>query len=69
MSSGAPESGESNRPLREYVGFTWQDDWNDKVGLLLYAADSTEASAVARATFGEGVNVSVWNREDAKKPR
>lgn len=56
-------------PPREFVGFTWQDDFWDRTGVLVEAADSSEAQAVVRAAFGPGFGVSIWNEEDAAGPR
>ncbi len=54
--------------LREFVGFVWQeDDFADQMGVMVEAADVTEAGAILRAIYGD--HVSVWNQADAEKPR
>jgi len=56
--------------LREFVGFVWPDDnFSDQTGLLVLAVDVTEAGTLAREAYGEGFRVSLWNEEDAAKPR
>jgi len=56
--------------LREFVGFVWpDDDFSDQMGLLVLATDVTEAVALAHEAFGDGFRVSLWNEEDAAKPR
>ena len=62
-------SNESGNP-REFVGFVWpEDDFSDQIGLLVLAADVTEAATVAREAYGDGFRASLWNEEDAAKPR
>jgi hypothetical protein len=57
-------------PLREFVGFVWpEDDFSNQIGLLVLAVDSTEAGTVAHEAYGDGFRVSLWNEEDAAKPR
>lgn len=56
--------------LREYVGFVWPEgDFLDQTGLLVLAADALEAGTVAREAYGDDYRVSLWNEEDAAKPR
>lgn len=55
--------------LREFIGFIWQDDFSDRTGVLVVAADVSDAAAVVRAAYGDGVRVSLWNEEDAARPR
>ncbi len=63
--------------LREYVGFVWwgpDEDWADflakeKTGVLVYAADVTEAAAIVRECYGHDVRMSIRNEEDARRPR
>jgi len=63
------EAGVPPRQVREFVGFAWQDDWTDQVGLLVEALDVTEAKALAQATLGSSFRVSMWNEDDANAPR
>ena len=56
-------------PAREFVGFVWLDDISDRTGVLVEAADSSEAHAVVQAAFGPGFGVSIWNEKDAAGPR
>lgn len=66
---------EPGAPEREYVGYVWwgetRHDWADgeRIGVLLYAASSTEAGAIVRSYFGANVRSSLWNEEDANRPR
>ncbi len=60
---------EEHPRLREFVGFVWQDAFEDRTGVLVEAVDASEAASVVRAAFGSAFRVSVWNEEDAAKPR
>lgn len=55
-------------PLREYVGFIWIDD-RPGIRLSVYARSGDEALAEVEAEHGEGHVTSIWNENDAKKPR
>jgi hypothetical protein len=55
-------------PLREYVGYIWIGD-EPKVRLSLSAHSLDEARALVEAEHGEGHIVSLWNEDDASKPR
>lgn len=57
-----------DRP-REFIGFVWQDEFSDQTGMLVEAADSTEAVAIVKTADGDDVSVSLWNDEHAAKPR
>jgi hypothetical protein len=55
---------------REFVGFAWpRSDFLDQMGLLVEAVDVTKAGTVVRAALGSDFEVSLWNEEDAKRPR
>ena len=54
---------------REFVGFVWQDDSWDRTGVLLEAADNSEARAILQSVYGDGSGISVWNEDDAAQPR
>lgn len=56
------------RTLREFVGFAWQADWTDQVGMLVEAYDVTEAVSIVQAAL-PGWRVSLWNEEDASRAR
>lgn len=55
--------------LREFVGFVWQDDHSESTGVLVEATHVSEASAVLKEVYGAAWRSSVWNEEDAAKPR
>ncbi len=58
----------NERPLRKYVGFIWIDD-EPGVRLAIEARSVEDARAVIIAQYGEGHRISVWNEEDASRPR
>lgn len=62
-------SGGEGDDLREYVGFVWQGDFWSQTGILVMAADADEAKALVRAACGDAVGISLWNEEDAARPR
>ncbi len=59
---------EGVQPLKEYVGFIWIGD-EPGVRLSVWARSPSEAGALVRAEYGEGHPMSLWNEDDAEKPR
>lgn len=55
--------------LREFVGFVWEGDWDDRIGVLVEADDAATAARVVKAIYGSGFRVSLWNETDAEMPR
>lgn len=55
-------------PLKEYVGFIWIGD-APGVRLSIMARSPEEAEAVMEAEYGSGHVYSLWNEEDASRPR
>lgn len=53
---------------KEYVGYVWVDG-EPGIRLSVWAESATEASELIDAEFGEGSIHSVWNEEDASRPR
>jgi len=65
---------EETRGVREYVGFIWfDDDEEDRVDFQVEANSLDEAVTRAIRTYGQGredhARVSVWNEDDAPRPR
>lgn len=66
-------------PLREYVGHIWIDaksspprSWPPEappIPLRLLATSSRDARFRVVEEYGEGHVISVWNEEDAARPR
>ena len=70
MTEGKTSSDEGSiERSREFVGFVWRGDWLDRQNVRVWAADSSEAHALLKAEFGDDFGVSVWNEEDAERPR
>ena len=63
------DSGLARRSPREFVGFVWLDDWTQRIGVLVDAADLDEATATVRSAYGDDVHVSIWNETDASAAR
>jgi hypothetical protein len=60
---------EPERPRTKlYVGYAWIGD-APGIRLEFLAATPGEAYAAAKAQYGEDSVVSVWNEQDANKPR
>jgi len=55
-------------PIREFVGFIWIGD-EPGIRLRLMAMTVTEARELVIEEYGEGHVISLWNEEDASKPR
>jgi hypothetical protein len=55
-------------PLREYVGLIWIGEQSG-IRLSVWAHTVEEARAQVLADYGEGHVISLWNEDDARKPR
>lgn len=53
---------------RDFVGYLWVDD-EPRRDLVVRARSVTEARRLVIAQHGEGHIVSLWNEEDARRPR
>ncbi len=64
-------SSAGDRRPREFIGFVWFDgDWLGKrEGVLVVAGGVEEAGRIVRECLGPDVGVSVWNEDDAMRPR
>ena len=56
------------QPLTEYVGYVWKDDL-PRIDFKVEAKSLEEAKREVLARYGEGFSVSIWNEEDARRPR
>lgn len=61
-------SGSEDQPMRTYVGFVWIEG-RPGVRLSVPARSLEEARAAVEAEYGEGHVISLWNEDDASKPR
>ena len=59
---------DTRRPLREFVGFIWIAD-EPALRLSVMARSVEEAREKVIAEHGEGHAISLWNDQDASKPR
>lgn len=59
---------EPGEPKREYVGFVRIAGQPD-IKLRLMASSLDEAEAIVIEQYGEGHWISIWNEEDARRPR
>lgn len=55
-------------PLKEYVGFIWIGD-QPGIRLSVWAHTGQEAWDEVIAEYGEGHVISIWNEDDANRPR
>lgn len=53
---------------KEYVGYVWPQD-EPGIRLSVWAASAGDAGELIDAEFGAGSIHSVWNEEDASRPR
>ncbi|MEL7296397.1 MAG: hypothetical protein AAGJ86_01980 [Pseudomonadota bacterium] len=53
---------------REFVGFIWIGA-KPGIRLKIYAPTISEARKKVIAEYGEGHQISLWNEDDANKPR
>lgn len=61
-------SGPEQSPLKEYVGFIWIGE-EPGVRLSVMARSAAEAIVLVEAEYGSGHVYSLWNEEDASRPR
>jgi hypothetical protein len=59
---------DASPPLREYVGFIWIGE-QPGIRLRLLATSGEEAKARVVEEYGDGHVTSIWNEEDAARPR
>lgn len=57
-----------NESLKTYIGFIWVDD-QPGTRLSVRAKGLEDARAAVVAKYGEGHVISLWNEDDASKPR
>jgi hypothetical protein len=55
-------------PPRTYVGLIWVAD-DPAIRLSVQAHSLDEARALVVEQYGEGHVISIWNEEDASRPR
>ena len=55
-------------PDKEYVGFIWIGD-QPGIRLSVWAPTGEDAWARVEAEYGEGHVISLWNEDDARRPR
>lgn len=54
--------------MKKYVGYIWIGD-DPGVRLSVWARSSSEAVALVRAEHGDGHPMTLWNEEEARRPR
>jgi hypothetical protein len=54
--------------MKTYVGYIWIDD-EPGLRLSVSARSPDEAMAAVEAEYGDGHVVSLWNEDDASRPR
>jgi hypothetical protein len=61
-------NGDNGPPKREYVGLIWIDD-QPGIRLRILANSLDEATSRVIEEYGQGHVISIWNEEDASRPR
>ena len=61
-------SNSENSELKEYVGYVWMEV-QPGVRLSILAGSPEDAQRVLEAEYGTGHVFSLWNEEDARRPR
>ncbi|MFD5450630.1 hypothetical protein [Streptomyces sp. NPDC127100] len=65
-----PSDFEPTGPRREFIALIRIDGQREKAQpLRLMGTSAPEARALAIEQYGEGHVISVWNEEDARRPR
>jgi hypothetical protein len=59
---------DQSAPMKKYIGYIWIGD-QPGIRLNLWARDANEAIAAVEGQYGKGHVFSVWNQEDADRPR
>lgn len=59
---------EPEKPMREYVGYIRRAG-QPEIRLRLMASSIDEAEAIVIEEYGDGHWISIWNEEDARRPR
>lgn len=54
--------------MRQFVGFIWIGE-DPGIRLSVQARNVSEAKAMVIAEHGQGHVISLWNEDDANKPR
>ena len=57
-----------DQAMKEFVGFIWIRN-EPGIRLTIKARTVAEAKAKVVREYGEGHSISLWNEEDADKPR
>lgn len=58
----------TSSPRKEYVGYIWIDD-EPGIRLSVMARDAEEAQRLVITEHGDGHPFSIWNEDDAERPR
>lgn len=61
-------SDSEDQQMRTFVGFIWVEG-QPGARLSVLARSGDEARAAVEAEYGEGHVISLWNEDDASKPR
>jgi hypothetical protein len=59
---------DEGQPLTDYVGYVWKDG-QPRIDFKIEAKSLQDAKRQMLAQFGEGFAVSIWNEDDASRPR
>lgn len=66
--SESPSTSDNDAPMRQFVGFIWIGE-DPGIRLSVQARNVSEAKAMVIAEHGQGHVISLWNEDDANKPR
>jgi hypothetical protein len=67
MQSADDHSESDQEPLREYIGYIWKGG-GPRLPVRFWARNSKDAMAIVESDR-EGYKYSIWNEEDAARPR
>jgi hypothetical protein len=59
---------DKSQSLTKYVGYVWKDD-QPRIDFAIQAKSLQDAKREVLARYGEGFTVSIWNEDDASRPR
>lgn len=59
---------DEDETLTEFVGYVWKDD-EPRIDFKVRAKSRQDAKREVLAQYGEGFAISIWNEEEANRPR
>ena len=68
MTDSVGTQGDEGQSLTEYVGYVWKDD-QPRIDFTIQAKSLQDAKREVLAQYGQDFAISIWNEDDASRPR